>query len=77
MVVNSIVSRITNAMGFYTGYFGHMSKYTCVPHEYPHGFVLGDDQLSIFDDKQSISPHGFVYISPQHPGISSSANQIS
>ena len=43
----------------------------------PHGFVLSDDWLSIFDDQQSISPHGFVYISSQHPGISSSANQIS
>ena len=50
MVVNSIMSRITNAMGFYTGYFGHVTKYTCTLHDYPHGFVLSDDQLSIFDD---------------------------
>ena len=64
-------------MGFYTGNFGHMTKHTCTLYEYPHGFVLSDDQLSIFDDQQSISPHGFVYISSQHLGISSSANQIS
>ena len=36
MVVNSI-------MGFYTGYFGHMTKHTCALCKYPHGFVLGDD----------------------------------
>ena len=77
MVVNSIMSRITNTNGFYTGYIGHVTKYTCMLCEYPHGFVLGDDRLNILDDQQSISPHGFVYISPQHPGISSSANQIS
>ena len=43
MVVNSIMSQTTNAMGFYTGYFGHMTKHTCGLHEYPHGFVLSDD----------------------------------
>ena len=35
MVVNSIMSQITNAMGFYTGYFGHVTKYTYTLHEYP------------------------------------------
>ena len=50
MVVDLIMSQTTNAMGFYTGYFGHMTKYKCVLHEYPCGFVLGDDHLSIFDD---------------------------
>ena len=53
MVVNSIMSRTTNAMGFYTGHFGHMTKHACVLHEYPRGFVLSDDRLSIFDDRQS------------------------
>ena len=48
MVVDSIMSWITNAMGFYTGYFGHVTKYACMPHEYPCGFILGDDRLSIF-----------------------------
>ena len=77
MVVHSIMSQITNVMGFYTGYVGHVTKYACTLHEYPCGFVLGDDRQGIFDDQQSILPHGFVYISPQHLGISSSANQIS
>ena len=48
MVVNSTMSQITNAMGFYTEYFGHVTKYTCALHEYPCGFVLSDDGLSIF-----------------------------
>ena len=43
MVVNSIMSQTTNAMGFCTGYFGHMTKHACVLHEYPCGFVLSDD----------------------------------
>ena len=68
MVVNSIMSQTTDAMGFYTGHFDHVTKHACVLHKYPHGFVLSDDQLSIFHDRQSISPHGFVYISSQHPG---------
>ena len=47
MVVDS-TSQITKVMGFYTGYFGHMTEYTCAVHEYPCGFVLSDDWLSIF-----------------------------
>ena len=43
MVVDSIMSQITNAMGFYTGYFGHVTKYACTLCEYPHGFVLSED----------------------------------
>ena len=43
MLVNSIMSLATNAMGFYTGYFGHVTKYTCILCEYPGGFVLSDD----------------------------------
>ena len=54
-----------------------MTNYACMLHEYPHGFVLSHDQLGIFDDQWSISQHGFVYISSQHPGISPSTNQIS
>ena len=64
-------------MGFYTEYFGHMTTHTCAQYEYPCGFVLSDDWLSIFYNRQSISPHGSVYISSQHPGVSPSANQIS
>ena len=62
MVINSIMSQSTIAMGFYTRYFGHMTNYTCMPNEYPCGFVLSDDQLSSFDDWWWISQHDFVYI---------------
>ena len=77
LVVDSIMSQTTNAMGFYTGYFCHMTKHACMPREYPCWFVLSDDQLSIFDYQQSILSHSIVYISSQHPGMSSPANQIS
>ena len=50
MVVDSIMSQTTNAISFYTGYFGHMTKHTCMLCEYLCGFVLSDDPLSIFDD---------------------------
>ena len=50
MVVDSMMSQTTNAMEFYTGYFGHVTKHACGLCEYPHGFVLIDDQLSIFDN---------------------------
>ena len=77
MVINSIMSKSTIAISFYTRYFGHVTNYPCMPSEYPCGFVLSDNQLSIFDDQWSISQHGFVYIPSQHPGISPSTNQIS
>ena len=77
MVVDSIMSGATHVMGFYTGHFDHVTEHTCALCEYPHGFVLSDDQLSIFHDRENISPHDFVYISSKHPGISLSANQIS
>ena len=35
MVVDSIMSQTTNALGFYTRYFGHMTKHTCMLCEYP------------------------------------------
>ena len=76
MVVNSIMSQSTIAVCFYTKYFGHVTNYTCTLHEYPCGFVLSHDRLSICDDQWSISPHGLVYISSQHLGISLSAYQI-
>ena len=50
MVVNSIMSQTTLAISFYRKCFGHVTNYTCVLHEYPCGFVLSHDQLSIFDD---------------------------
>ena len=77
MVIDSIMSQSTIAINFYTRYFGHVTNYTCAPNEYPHGFVLSDDQLSIFDDQWSISQHGFVYIPSQYPGSSPLINQIS
>ena len=76
-LIDSIMSQSTIAIGFYTMYFGHVTNYTCMPNEYPHGFVLGDNRLSIFDNRWSISQHGFVYILSQHPGISPPTNQIS
>ena len=33
MVVNSIISQTSNAMGFYTGYFDHVTKHACTLHE--------------------------------------------
>ena len=48
MVIDSIMSQSTIAIGFYARYFGHMTNYACMPNEYPHGFVLSDDRLSIF-----------------------------
>ena len=75
MVVNSM-SQTTIAICFYTKYFGHVTNCTCMPCDYPCGFVLSCNQLSICDDQWSISPHGFVYISSQHPGISLSTNQM-
>ena len=30
MVFNSIISQNTHAIDFYTGYFGHMTKYACM-----------------------------------------------
>ena len=73
MVVDSIMSGATHVMGFYTGHFDHVTEHACALREYPHGFVLSDDQLSIFHDQENISPHDFVYISSKHPGISLSA----
>ena len=40
MVLDSIMSQNTHAIDFYIGYFGHVTKYTCVWHEYPCGFVF-------------------------------------
>ena len=34
------MSQNTHAIGFYIGYFGHMTKYTCMLHRYPCGFVF-------------------------------------
>ena len=76
MVFDSIMSQNTDAIGFYIGYFGHVTKYACVLHKYPCRFVFCNDLLSIFHDQQSISPHGFVYIPLQHLGASPSANQV-
>ena len=40
MVFNSIMSQNTCVIDFYIGYFGHVTKYTCMVHRYPHGFLV-------------------------------------
>ena len=40
MVFDSIMNQNTHVIGFYIGYFGHMTKYACMLHRYLHGFVF-------------------------------------
>ena len=35
-----LTQKIPNAIDFSIGYFGHMTKYACVLHKYPHGFAF-------------------------------------